>query len=275
VLDAGAIRLGAQGWSYADWVGPMYDADTKPNRYLRAYAREFNTVEIDSTFYGTPPIERVARWCATVPAGFTFAIKVPREITHERHLRGCERETAEFFASAHAFGEKLEAVLVQLGPDFSPDEFEALAAYVDLVPSDSIRIAVEVRDARWFVPATLARLRDLLGGHGIALALSDGIFVPLDAMLAEIAEPTADFLYLRWLGARDAVARYHAVQIDRANQVAQWATAIERAPARVRHVTGYVNNHYSGHSPATVRQLLAAFGVAHIQPPRIEQTSMF
>ena len=275
MLGAGAIRLGAQGWSYADWVGPMYDADTKPDRYLRAYAREFNTVEIDSTFYGTPPIERVARWCAAVPVDFTFAIKVPREITHERHLRGCERETAEFFASAHAFGEQLEAVLVQLGPDFSPDEFEALAAYVDLVPSESMRIAVEVRDARWFDPAMLARLRDLLGGHGIALALSDGIFVPLEVMLAEIAQPTADFLYLRWLGARDAVRRYHAVQIDRTQRVAQWATAIKQAPSRVRRATGYVNNHFSGHSPATVRQLLAALGVPHVQPPRIEQTSLF
>lgn len=253
----------------------MYDADTKPERYLRAYAREFNTVEIDSTFYGTPPPERVARWCATVPVDFTFAIKVPREITHERHLRGCERETAEFFASAVAFGDKLEAVLVQLGPDFSPDEFEALAAYAALVPSDAMRIAFEVRDPRWFEPAMLARLRDVLSARAIALALSDGTFVPLDAMLAEIAEPTADFLYLRWLGTRDAVTRYNAVQIDRHAQVARWATAIKSAPPRVRRASGYVNNHYSGHSPATVREIFAAMQIPHVQPPRIEQTSLF
>ena len=270
-----AIRIGCQGWSYADWVGPMYDADTKPERFLRAYAREFSTVEIDSTFYGTPPLERVARWCATVPDDFTFALKVPREITHERHLRASEREAAAFFASAAAFGSKLEGVLVQLGPDFAPDEFEALRAFVDLLPTREMRIALEVRDARWFEPAMLARFRDVLGSRGIALALSDGIFVPLEVMLAEIADPTADFLYLRWLGARDAVRRYDAVQIDRHARVARWATAIKHAPPRVGRASGYVNNHYSGHSPATVRELLAALDVPHVQPTRIEQISLF
>ena len=253
----------------------MYDADTKPDRYLRAYAREFSTVEIDSTFYGTPPLERVARWCAAVPSHFTFALKVPREITHERHLRGSEREAAEFFASAAAFGGKLEGVLVQLGPDFAPDEFEALAAFVALIPSSEMRVALEVRDARWFEPTAYARFRDLLGSHGIAHALSAGTFVPLERMLAEIADPTADFLYLRWLGARDAVSRYHAVQIDRHAQVAQWATAIKNAPRRVRRAIGYVNNHYAGHSPATVRELFAALQIEHVEPTRIEQTSLF
>ena len=75
--------LGTQGWSYADWLGDMYDAAARPDTYLRSYAQEFSSVEIDSTFYGTPALERVRKWAATVPPGFTFSCKLAREITGE------------------------------------------------------------------------------------------------------------------------------------------------------------------------------------------------
>ncbi|MBV9407323.1 MAG: DUF72 domain-containing protein, partial [Candidatus Eremiobacteraeota bacterium] len=57
-------------------MGPMYDAGTRPEGYLRDYAEEFASVEVDSTFYGTPQPERVLRWAAQVPDHFTFALKL-------------------------------------------------------------------------------------------------------------------------------------------------------------------------------------------------------
>jgi uncharacterized protein YecE (DUF72 family) len=268
------IVLGTQGWSYADWVGPMYDAGTRPDRFLRAYAREFGSVEVDSTFYGTPPPERIAGWLGAVPATFTFALKLPREITHERRLVGCENVFAEFVAAARAFGNRLEGVLMQFASDFGTAEFDALAAFVDRLPDD-IRWTVELRDPAWFVAPDLARLRALFAARDIALAVTDGTFVDVDVMLAQLEAPTARHAYIRWLGARDAVTRFDRVILDRSANLHRWAEALRAAAPHLTRVSGYANNHYAGHSPAVVRAFYAELGLPHREPPRIEQPSLF
>ncbi len=267
------VALGTQGWAYADWVGPMYDAGTRPDRYLAAYAREFATVEIDSTFYGTPTIERVRAWCAAVPRAFTFALKLPREITHDARLIGVDRALDEFTRAALAFSDQLEGVLVQCPPDFGPDQLDALVAFVARL-DPTIRWSVELREAAWF-GAPLPRVREALAARGVALACTDAPFVPLDAMLAQLVEPTAAHAYLRWIGVRDAVARFDRVIIERGAELRRWAAAVRAAAPRLRRISGYVNNHYAGHSPAVVRALYRELGLPHTEPPRIEQTSLF
>lgn len=268
------LAFGTQGWAYADWVGPMYDAGTRAGGYLRAYAREFGSVEVDSTFYGTPPPQRLMKWAAATSPTFTFALKVPRAITHDARLIGCAAAFDEFFAAARVLGERLDAVLLQLPPDFTAAEFGALRVVIPALPAD-VRIALEVRDPSWFEPAVFEPLHALLTERGVALAVSDGTFVSLDLMIAAFARPTAPFGYIRWLGRRDAVDRYAEVVIDRSDRVARWAAAIKAAAPRMQRVSGYVNNHYAGHSPATVRALYAALGVAHTRPERIEQATLF
>ncbi|MFN2461741.1 MAG: DUF72 domain-containing protein [Candidatus Velthaea sp.] len=252
----------------------MYDAGTKPPYYLHNYAREFATVEVDSTFYGTPSPERLLRWAQTVPPDFTFALKLPRDITHERRLMSCERLVAEFFEAAAALGPQLEAVLVQFGADFTPAEFPSLAAFVPLLPADA-RIAVELRDARWFAEPQRGEVSALLRAHGIALAVTDGTFVDLDVMLDVLMRPTAAFAYVRWLGRRDAVTRFDRVTVDRTAQLERWAAAIRAAASTLERICGYANNHYMGHAPATVRAVLAALGIAHRRPPRVIQDALF
>jgi uncharacterized protein YecE (DUF72 family) len=242
----------------------MYDAGTRPDRYLRAYAREFATVEIDSTFYGTPPPERVRAWLAAVPPSFTFALKVPREITHDRRLIGCDALLADFIGAALGFGAQLEGVLLQLPPDFAPGEIDALLGILPRL-REGIRWTVEVRDPAWFGDP-LPRLRDALGVRNIALAVTDGTFVPLDVMLAQLAAPTATHAYLRWLGARDAVTRFDRVLFDRSAELRRWAEALRGAAPRLERASGYVNNHYAGHSPAVVRAFYAELGVPHAEP---------
>ncbi len=269
------IAFGTQGWSYADWVGGMYDSATKPERYLRAYSEEFRTVEIDSTFYGTPSVDRVRKWCTQVPQGFRFALKCPREITHERRLVACEELLDDFLNSARAFGDYLAPVLVQLPPDFSPQELGAVRAFVPLLPGREMEIAFEVRDPAWFEGDAADDLHALLETQGVALAVSDAPFVPLDVMLAAFAKPTADFGYVRLIGDHDALDRFDRIVIDRASHLARWAKALADAPPRIRKVYGYVNNHYAGHAPAVVRNMYKALRIAHTQPRRIEQTSLF
>jgi uncharacterized protein YecE (DUF72 family) len=252
----------------------MYDAGARPEAYLREYADEFVSVEIDSTFYGTPPPERVRTWAAQVPDGFTFALKLPREITHERRLLASREPLLEFVASALAFEEKLEAILIQTPPDFGPAEIDVLEDFVRELPAGP-RWAFEVRHRDWFHGEAHQRLRDALGTHGVALAVTDGPFVPLDAMLGELHRPTASHAYVRWLGRRESVARFDRLTIDRRSDIARWAEAIGAAAPQLTRLAGYANNEYGGFSPGTIRMLYEELGVAHQRPHRIEQTSLF
>ena len=82
----GVLRLGTQGWNYPAWVGPFYPDGTRTTEFLRTYARAFGAVEVDSTFYAIPPASTVRGWAARTPDAFTFALKLPQEITHERRF---------------------------------------------------------------------------------------------------------------------------------------------------------------------------------------------
>src|SRR5947209_19135495 len=77
------IRLGTQGWNYDAWVGPFYPVGTRSADYLTVYARAFDTVEVDSTFYAIPPARTIRGWFDRTPHDFVFALKLPQEITHE------------------------------------------------------------------------------------------------------------------------------------------------------------------------------------------------
>ena len=262
--------LGTQGWSYADWAGTMYDAAVRPDAYLRSYAEEFRSVEIDSTFYGTPALERVRKWAAAVPDGFTFSCKLPREITHERRMQGVRGLVAEFYDAVRAFGPKLGCVLVQFEASYGRAEEPGFRAALDAFPRD-VPTAFEFRDPAWYEP----RVQTLLEERGFALAVTDAPFVPRDLMASALRRATAPFAYLRLIGAHDAFTRFHEPQIARDRDVAWWAGALGEAMPRLDRVFAYVNNHYQGHAPATVRALYAALGIPHERPKRIEQPTLF
>jgi len=268
----GRVLIGTQGWNYAGWVGPFYPEGTRSADMLTRYAEAFPTVEVDSTFYACPPAKSVRGWAERSPDGFVFALKLPRDITHDRHLRDAEADTELFLERARLLGPKLGPILVQLGPDFAPSELQALADFVPRLPRD-LRFAVEVRQARWTRDDVLLDLLSLLTDNGVALALSDGPWLPRETVLELAAAPTADFHYLRWMGPNRDLVDFSHVQVSRAAEVDEWAGVIAKLEI---DVYGYVNNHYEGHSPASARELQRRLGIRPVDPREIgEQISLF
>jgi uncharacterized protein YecE (DUF72 family) len=267
----GSLRLGTQGWNYPDWVGPFFPPGTRPADFLRLYARAFDTVEVDSTFYAVPPVKTVRGWAERTPPGFLFAPKLPREITHEERLRG-GREVLDLFCErVRELGDRLGPVLVQLGPDFGPDGLPALAGFLPLLPPD-LRFAVEFRQPGWVRRETY----ELLRAHRVAWALSDGRWIPRGTTLKLLARPTADFHYLRWMGPNRDLTVFSHVQRDRSAEVGEWADAIRPQILAGVEVFGYANNHFAGHSPATVRDLQRLLGQDPTPPDEIaDQTTLF
>ena len=268
---ADSIRLGTQGWNYDAWVGPFYPVDTRSPDYLTVYSRAFDTVEVDSTFYAIPPVKTIRGWYERTPPGFTFALKLPQEISHERRLRDASVVAEEFFDRARELYDKLGPVLIQLGPDFGPSELPALATMLPTLPRD-IKFAVEFRHRGWINDGVIA----LLAEHGVALAITDARWIPRKQMLALAARPTAGFTYIRWMGANRDIVDYSRIQIDRTRELEQWADVLGTLSKVKVKVYGYVNNHFAGHSPQSVRELQRMLGQAWVDPESLgEQMSLF
>jgi uncharacterized protein YecE (DUF72 family) len=259
------LRLGCQGWNYPDWVGPFYPIGTRQADFLRNYAKAFDTVEVDSTFYAIPAESTVRGWASRVPDHFRFSLKLPQEITHQRRFLDSHATEVEFFERARLLGEKLGTILVQLGPDFGTHERDALEAFLARRPRD-LDLAVEFRQRDWITADTLSQL----SSHGVALCLSDARWIPRKWMLAACERPTADHVYVRWMGPDRAITDYSRVIHDRSEELTAWAEALPAILERVRVAYGYVNNHFSGHSPANVRTLQAALGEPVVPPEQLD-----
>jgi uncharacterized protein YecE (DUF72 family) len=268
---AATIRLGTQGWNYDAWVGPLYPEGTRPADFLSVYSRAFPTVEVDSTFYAIPPAKTVRSWAERTPEDFVFALKLPQEITHDRRLRDSDDLAQLFYERARELGPKLGPVLMQLGPDFSPSELPALANFLPRIPTD-ISMAVEFRQRGWIHDGIIA----LLAEHNVALTLVDGRWIPRKQMQALAARPTADFAYVRWMGPNRDIVDYSRIQYDRSRELESWAAVLQALAYRTTVVYGYVNNHFAGHSPASVRDLQLLLGQKPVMPDALgEQLSLF
>ena len=268
---AASIRLGTQGWNYEAWVGPLYPEGTRPADFLSVYSRAFQTVEVDSTFYAIPPARTVRGWAERTPEEFVFALKLPQEITHERRLRDSDDLAQLFYDRARELGQKLGPVLMQLGPDFSPSELPALANFLPRIPTD-ISMAIEFRQRGWIHDGIIA----LLAEHNVALTLVDGRWIPRKQMQALAARPTADFAYVRWMGPNREIVDYSRIQYDRSRELESWAAILQALASRTSVVYGYVNNHFAGHSPASVRELQLLLGQKPVRPDALgEQLSLF
>jgi uncharacterized protein YecE (DUF72 family) len=260
------IRIGTQGWNYEGWVGPLYPRGTRPVDFLSTYARAFSTVEVDSTFYANPSSKTIRAWSERVPRDFVFALKMPREITHDLRLRDALTATNLFIDRARELGDALGPVLIQMGPDFSPVEFSALEGFLSELPHD-MNFAIELRNRDWISDQLLDRLAE----HNVALALSDGRWIPRKTLLDLLARPTANFLYLRWMGPDRSIEDFSRIQVDRSRELEEWAVALATVPDSVSYIYGYVNNHFAGHSPESARQLQRLLGQTPVEPSSLEQ----
>jgi uncharacterized protein YecE (DUF72 family) len=269
-----SIRIGTQGWNYAAWVGPMYPPGTRPAEFLSTYARAFDVVEVDSTFYAIPDAKSVRAWSERTPPGFVFALKMLKEVTHERRLVGADDLVQPFLDRARELGPKLGPILLQMGPDFAPEELPALEEFIPSLPRE-LRFAVEVRQARWTRGDVLPRLLELLNAHSVSLALSDGRWIPRRTMLALVEQSTADFLYVRWMGPDREITDFSRIQFDRSQELRAWAEAL-RLAANTKEIYGFFNNHFAGHSPASAREMQRLLGQTPRDPASLRaQGSLF
>lgn len=257
------ILTGTSAFTAAGWPGTFYPADMKPSEYLSFYATQFATVEVDSTFYGTPSASTVTSWNEKTPQDFSFAAKVPQIITHEKVLVGCEAEFDEFIERMRLLGDKLGPMLLQF-PKFDKWTFKSsveflarLRFFLKGLPNlKAGRFVVEIRNQNWLD----ARFADLLREYNVALALTDTSFMPRPWEIKnEFDLITADFAYVRWLGNRKEIEKqtktWDQPIVDRAEDMKNWVKLFKSLAnnSKVLKIFAFANNHYAGNGPATVK----------------------
>jgi uncharacterized protein YecE (DUF72 family) len=227
------IRVGCSGWNYQHWRdGVFYPARLPPRRWLEFYARHFDTVEVNSTFYRLPRESAVANWARESPAGFLFAVKMSRYVTHIKRLRDLPPSLELFYSRIRPLvgSPKLGPVLWQLPGTFHRDD-ERLAEALPQLPSG--RHCFEFRHESWFVD----EVYELLRSHGVALVIGDTPQRPFQAH-----ELTADWTFVRFHhGTRGRNSNYSERELEK------WAERIEDWAARV-DVYAYFNNDRSGYA---------------------------
>jgi len=270
--------FGTSSWSEPSWTGVFYPPGTKPADQLAFYATQFSTVEADNTYYRVPSPSLVRGWQQKTPEGFVLSAKVPRSIVHcgeaERpdasKVLVLDRVGAEldaFLEVMRELGSRAGPLVIQL-PYFNRQAFasvepflERLASFLDVLPRD-FRFAVEVRNKAWIAPPLL----DLLRSRNVALVLVEIAYMPHPADLAaEHDLVTADFAYARLIGDRKAVEEetktFDRVVLDQSERLDRWAALLAETLSRVPETFAYANNHYTGHAPATIRDLVGRMAV--------------
>ena len=182
------VIVGTSGYSYKEWKGTFYPADLPAAKMLPFYAGHFGSVEINNTFYRMPEEKTLTKWASEVPDDFTFVLKAPQRITHQKRLAGAEADVRQFLDVSKVLGSKLGPLLFQL-PPYQRKDTPRLREFLSLIPRET-RVALEVRHDSWLADDVYDALRE----HDAALCLSDTDEVAdSDALLV----PTASWGYLR------------------------------------------------------------------------------
>lgn len=164
--------LGCPVWGLKAWSGLFFERRTPSRNYLEHYATVFNSVEGNTTFYGTPKKSTVQRWDAQTPADFRFCFKFPRSISHDKALHDSASETKLFLDTLALLKDKLGTLFLQLPPDFTPQRLPSLSNFLRQLPAD-FSYAVEVRHPSFFVGNDEARFCELLQRHNIDRVVFD------------------------------------------------------------------------------------------------------
>lgn len=244
-------RIGTSGWNYDHWKGVFYPKEMPSHEWLGFYARHFDTVEINYSFYHWPEREAFEKWRRDTPEGFVFAVKASQYLTHRKKLKDAQEPLRRTFDHARGLGEKLGPILYQLPPRWKAN-LDRLRQFLSLLPED-IRHVIEFRDPSWQVEEVYSLLQE----HGVGYCIMSAPDLP------KVLKVTASFAYVRMHnGGCDTGGNYEDVQLEWwAEQIVGWL--------RDADVYVYFNNDASGFAVKNalrLREMVGASAISAFSP---------
>lgn len=237
-----SVCIGTSGWVYNHWRGVFYPKDMPQIQWYSFYASEFDTVEINNSFYRLPSAEMFQAWRRQAPPGFLYAVKASRYLTHMKKLKDPEEPLQRFFERADHLGSTLGPVLYQLPPRWKVN-LPRFEHFLSVLPKSHQHV-VEFRDASWLILDVFRVMEQ----YHVAHCIHD--MQPLEIPIRVTAPP----VYIRFHGDTKHRGNYDE------QTLATWATRIAEWQAQKLPVFAYFNNDVGGYAvknAKTLKELVA------------------
>jgi uncharacterized protein YecE (DUF72 family) len=236
------IRIGTSGWAYPHWRGVFYPSSLRGKDWFSFYAEHFDTVEVNNTFYRLPEAAVFQAWRRQAPAGFLYAVKASRYITHVKKLIDPRAPLGLFLERAAHLQEKLGPILYQLPPNWTPD-LKRFRAFLGILPAGRAHV-IEFRDARWLTEEVFGAMAERRVAHCIHDRA--GLNVP-----PRVTAPPA---YVRLHGDPAPGGDYPDAMLS------EWAERIRGWSAQSLDVFVYFNNDAGGFAVKNARRVKEILG---------------
>jgi len=248
--DTGHLHMGCAGWSYKEWVGPLY---TPEKSMLQQYAAVFDTVELNSSFYRAPDEGTILGLTKHTNRGFMFSAKINRRFTHDLALRLDENAVTELEQFVELFDplltqDRLGCLLVQLPPSLKRDD-ELLEGFLAALPH-RYDYVVEFRNNSWMDSETWR----ILAKYHAAYCIVDEPLLPPEIHV------TSDIGYVRWHG--HGTNPWYDYQYDQ-KQLQEWVPKVKELRENTKKTFGIFNNHFHGYAPENCLQLMNMLGMTN------------
>lgn len=239
------IRIGTSGWNYREWRGEFYPANVPLRKWLGFYATQFNSVEINYTFYRLPSPETCSQWHRLTPKDFQFALKASRFLTHVKRLIKVRDSWNEFLNRISILDRKLGPILLQFPATFAATDFnlDSIAEFLDYATNgrSAPKLAMEFRDSSCFGDPMV----DILRKYRCALVIPHSNHYPVPNLVV-----TADFAYFRFHGPQAMFASSYSDA-----EISEWAQKVTDLTRSKRSIYAYFNNDSGGHAPRNAAEL--------------------
>ena len=250
VNGPGRLFLGCAGWSYKEWIGPLYDPDKS---MLQQYSSVFDTVELDSSFYRPPDEGTILGLTKYTNRGFMFSAKIYRKFTHDLAMKLNEDAVTELEKFVQLFDplltqDRLGCFLVQLPPSLKKDN-RLLEDFLAALPH-RYDYVVEFRHKSWLDPESWRTLAK----YKAAYCIVDEPLLPPEIHI------TSDIGYIRWHGHGERP--WYDYQYTQ-NQLQEWLPRIKTVHENTKKTFGIFNNHFHGYAPENCLQIMGMLGLAN------------
>ena len=250
-----SFHIGAPVWADKNYLGVLFPSGTKQKDFLLAYSKQFNSIEVNATRFGTPKKEVINRWADTVDKGFKFSLKVPQVITHRKDINDLKSRLYfdQFLLAIDNLGDYSGLSFAVMANYFKASDFDKLVSFIENVPK-GFPLSIEFRDSSWFSPSVMNEWEQLFCENSISTVITD---TPGRRDVAH-CRVSSEHLFVRYVGDFN-----HPSDLVRINH---WLDKInESLLFGIKHVWFYV------HQPGDQRGKIVDFFNAFISQLKAEK----